>query len=87
MTIPSPFWGKLNRMGGSFRGLPEAMRFDRFQRSGNICGRDKDRRLPIMTVIRTDAPGFEDVQENEKIDGWEHVQYLGEHMVRSYSHT
>jgi len=85
MRIPSPFWGCLNRMEGSFRGLPEVMRFDRFQRGGNIHDRDGDRRLPMMTVIRTDAPVFEDVQEDEKIDEWEHVQYLGEHMVRGYS--
>ena len=87
MTIPSPFWGHLNRMAGSFRGLPEAMRFDRFQRSGKIHDRDRDRRLPIMTVIRADALVFEDEQEHEKIDGWKHDQYLGEHMVRRYSPT
>jgi hypothetical protein len=87
MRIPSPFWGKLNCMGRSFLGLPEAMRFGRFQRGESIHG---DRRLPTMRLIRDDGSVFEDVQSRcftygyEKIDGWDHVQHLGEHMVRRY---
>ena len=87
MSIPSPFWGSLNRMKGSFRGLPEAMKFDRSKRGGIFHDRDEDRCLPIMSVIRPDTPGFEYVQGNEKIDGWQHVQYLGEHMVPEHSFT
>jgi hypothetical protein len=90
MRIPSPFWGRLNRIGGSFRGLPEATRFDRFQRGGNIYDRDGDRRLPMTRLVQADGSVFEDAQsrrlvyEDDKIDGWDHVQYLGEHMVRGY---
>jgi hypothetical protein len=90
MRIPSPFWGSLNRMRGSFRGLPEAMRFDYFQRCRSIYDRDGDRRLPMIGSTRADQSVFEYalsrglIYENDKIDGWDHVQYLGEHMVRGY---
>ena len=86
LRIPSPFWGSLNRIGGSFRGLPEAMRFDRFQRGRSIYDRGEDRRLNMIDFIRADGSVFEDAQshEPEEIDGWDHVQYLGEHMVRAY---
>jgi hypothetical protein len=75
-------------MGGSFRGLPDAMRFDRFQKGGSIHDLDGDRRLPMVKLIRADGSVFEDVQSRrlvyDEIDGWDHVQYLGEHMVRGY---
>ena len=41
----------------------------------------------MTNVIRADRPVFEDVQslrvlyEDEIINGWDDVQYLGEHMV------
>jgi hypothetical protein len=77
-------------MGGSFRGLPEAMRIGCFQRGGNFRDRDGDRRLPMMSFVRADGSVFEDAQSrslvyaSDEIDGWDHVQYLGEHMVRGY---
>lgn len=77
-------------MGRSFRGLPEAVRFDRFRRGGSIYDRDGDRRLPMIKLIRADGSVFEDVQSRHLVykynsmDGWDHVQYLGEHMVRGY---
>ena len=66
------------------------MRFDRFQRGGSIYDRGGDRRLNMINLIRADGSVFEDAQscrlvnEPEEIDGWDHVQYLGEHMVRAY---
>lgn len=74
-------------MGRSYRGLPEAMSFSRFQtgvRGRRIHG---DQRLPTMKLIGVDRSVFEDIQSrfaygHDKIDGWDHVQYLGEHMVR-----
>ncbi len=44
--------------------------------------------MSMMNFMRADGSVFEDVQsrrlvfEKEEIDGWDHVQYLGEHMVR-----
>jgi hypothetical protein len=74
----------------SFQGPPEAMRFGRFQSKGNVHNRDGDRRLPMMKPIREGESVSEDVQarrfvcEDERIDGWDHVQYLGERMVCRY---
>jgi hypothetical protein len=93
MRIPSPFWGKLNFLGESFRGSPDAMRFGRFQRGGNSHDRDGDRRLPMMSYVRAGGSVFTDVRnhrlvyESDRIDGWHHVQYLGEHMVCGYTLT
>lgn len=86
--IPSPFWGSLNRIGKSSRGLPEATRFDCFQRKGAIHGRGGDRRLTMINLIRVDGSVFEDVKsrrlvfENKELDEWDHIQYLEELMVR-----
>lgn len=89
IRIPSPFWGSLNRIGGSFRGLPEAMKFDRFQRGGSNYDRGGDRRLNMINHIHErsifeNASSRRLVYEDEKIDGWDHVQHLGEHMIRGY---
>lgn len=87
IRIPSPFRESLSRKGKSSRGLPEATRFDRFQRGGGIHGRAGDRRMTMINLMRADGSVFEDVQSrrlvfaNEQIDGWDHVQYLREHMV------
>lgn len=43
-----------------------------------------------MSYVRAGGSVFEDAQchrlvyEEDKIDGWHHVQYLGEHMVCGY---
>jgi hypothetical protein len=42
MRIPSPFGGSLKNMGSSFRGLPAAMGFDRFQGGRKFHGEDGD---------------------------------------------
>jgi hypothetical protein len=83
MRIPSPFWGRLNRMVGSFRGSAEALWFGSSQTGGNNYDPDGDRRLPMMKVSEDTQPS-RIVYENEKIDGWDHIQYLGEHMVSRY---
>ena len=50
--------------------------------------RGADRRLTMANFIRADGSVIEDAQsrrlvwENEEIDGWDDVQYLGEQMVR-----
>ena len=52
-----------------------------------VSDQDGDRRLPILQSIRVGGTGHEHipalrfVHENDKIDGWDHVQYLGEQMV------
>ncbi len=91
MRIPSPFCGHLSNIGRSFQGLPAAMRLDSFQDGRHFRHGDTDRRLPIMRLTRADGSGSEDIEtrrfvlEDEKIDGWDHIQYLGEHMVRRHS--
>jgi len=76
-------------MEGSFRGLPAAMRFH-YQGGRAFHEYDGDRRLPILQSIRAGRSGCEDISaprlvyENDKTDGWDHVQYLGEHMVSRY---
>lgn len=94
IPIPSPFWGSLNRLGGSFRGLPEAMRFDRFQKGESTHDRGGDRRLAMINLRREGGYVVEDVhsrrlvyEDERKTDGWHHVQYLGELMVRGYPLT
>ena len=50
--------------------------------------RGGDRRLTMANFIRADGSIFEDAQsrrlvwQDEEINGWDDVQYLGEHMVR-----
>ena len=83
MRIPSPFWGRLSRMVGSFRGSAEALWFGNSQTGGNIYHPDRDRRLPMMS-LSSDTQPRRLVYEDEKMDGWDHIQYLGEHMVRKY---
>lgn len=52
--------------------------------------RVEDRRLAMINLVRVNGSVLEDVQsrrllyEDERIDGWDHVQYLGEHMVRGH---
>ncbi|PMD47662.1 hypothetical protein L207DRAFT_415975, partial [Hyaloscypha variabilis F] len=89
--IPSPFWGDLNRMKASIYGQIEATRFDRFGRMRGIYSTGRDRRLPIIRVVgeswlidQGDQDGNGNlVYQPDSIVGWEHVQYLGEHIVRS----
>lgn len=87
MRIPSPFWGELNRMKATLHGVIEAMKVDRFQRVGGIHNRGRDRRLPMIRIIGEGGLVNEDDQPGrvmyrpDSIDGWDHVQYLGEHMV------
>ena len=82
IRIPSPFSGNLNRIDGSTRGLTEAMRFDNFQRGASVREQGGDRRLTMINLIREDVQSRRLVYENEEIGGWEHVQFLGEFMVR-----
>ena len=81
MRIPSPFWGRVNRMVGSFRGSAEAMWFGNPPNRGSIYDPDADRRLPMIRLSE-DTQSRRLVYEHEEIDGWDHLQYLGEHMVR-----
>lgn len=66
------------------------MRAGNFQTREHIHDQVGDRRLPIMKTIRADEPVSEDIQahrfvhDNQKFDGWDHIQYLGEHLVRRY---
>lgn len=91
VRIPSPFWGNLNRTGGSFRGLPEAMRFDRSQRKRSMHSRGEDRRLPMALIRAADESLFGGnhschlVHAHDESDGWDHIQYLGEYMVRVHA--
>ena len=49
--------------------------------------RGGDRRLTMANFVRADGFVCEDAQsrrlvwEDEQINGWEDIQYLGEHMV------
>ena len=67
------------------------MTFGRFRRGPSIYDRGEDRRLTMINFMREHGSEFDDVQcrrlvyENEEIDGWDHVQHLGEHMVRAYA--
>ena len=81
MRIPSPFWGRLSSVVGSLRGSAEALWFGSSQTGGNIYDPDGDRRLPMMRISEDTQPRRL-VYENEEMDGWDHIQYLGEHMVR-----
>lgn len=83
MRIPSPFWGRLSRMVGSFRGSAEALWLGSSQIGENVYDPNGDRRLPMMRLCE-DTIFRPLVYENEKIDGWDHIQYLGEHMVRRH---
>lgn len=66
------------------------MRFGHSQGGKGIHARGGDRRLSTIQLVRADGSVSEDVQtchlvyEDEKMDGWDHVQYMGEHMVRGY---
>ena len=86
MHIPSPFWEKMRLLDSSFRGLPSAMRFHS-QGGRAFHEHHGDRRLPILQSIRVGGFGCEDISaprlvyDEDKVDGWEHVQYLGERMV------
>ena len=88
MHIPSPFWGNLNGIHKSLGRLPEVLKFANPKRDLDSYGGDVDRRLPMINTIGADEPRFHSVQsrlplhQNENIDGWEHIQYLGEHLVR-----
>jgi hypothetical protein len=83
MSIPSPFLGYRNHIGGSLSTLPEAMRFDHSKKRVQTKG--EDRRLPVMHVMRVDSREYyQSPQREQRLDGWEHIQYLGEHMVGSY---
>jgi hypothetical protein len=83
MRIPSPFWGRLSTMVGNLRGSAEAMWFGNSKRGAEIYGPHGDRRLPMMRLSE-DTQSRRLVYESEEIDGWDHVQYLGEHMVCKY---
>jgi hypothetical protein len=93
MRIPSPFWRDLKRARSSFQGLPEAMRFGRFHTWGHFHDDDGDRRLPMLKYIRggrsvsnnAQVRGF--AHGDDRIDGWHHIQYLGEYMVCGYPLT
>jgi len=83
MRIPSPFWGRLSCIVGSLRGSAEALWFGSSQIGRNIYNPDGDRRLPMMRLSE-DNQSRRLIYEDEKLDGWDHIQYLGEHMVRRY---
>jgi hypothetical protein len=68
-------------MVGSFRGSAEALWFGSSQTGGNIFDPGGDRRLPMMRLSEDTEPRRL-VYESEMLDGWDHIQYLGEHMVR-----
>jgi hypothetical protein len=78
-------------MKASIYGQIEATRFDRFGRMRGIYSTGRDRRLPIIRVVgeswlidQGDQDGNGNlVYQPDSIVGWEHVQYLGEHIVRS----
>jgi hypothetical protein len=70
-------------MVGSFGGSAEAAWFGSSQAEGNIYDPDGDRRLPMIRLSE-DTQSSRVVYEDEKMDGWDHIQYLGEHMVRKY---
>ena len=60
------------------------MRFERFQRGEMIEHRGGDRRLAMLDIIGVDKSVFGSCRlayEDERVSGWDHVQYLGEHMV------
>jgi hypothetical protein len=68
-------------MVGSFPGSAEVLWFGSSQIGGNIYDPAGDRRLPMMRLSE-DAQSRRLVYESEKLNGWDHIQYLGEHMVR-----
>jgi len=69
-------------MAGSFRGSPEALWFGGSQIGGSFYDPDGDRRLPMMRLSE-DTELHRLVYEDGITDGWDHLQYLGEHMVRN----
>ncbi|KAF2812279.1 uncharacterized protein BDZ99DRAFT_518138 [Mytilinidion resinicola] len=86
MRIPSPFWGSVNRMGSSYRDSSDAMTFDRFQRGEVVHSRNGDRRLPMKQIIE-EIHSRRLVLADDRIDGWDHIQYLGEHMTPKWKET
>jgi hypothetical protein len=82
MRIPSPFGGRSKLIVGPFRGSPEALWFGSSQRGGSVYNPDGDRRLPIIRLSKDTQP-HNLVYDDEEADGWDHLQYLGEHMVRN----
>jgi hypothetical protein len=83
MRIPSPFWGNLSHTKRSFRGAVDAMWFGSSVDGANIGSSDGDRRLPVLRLSEdTQSRGL--AYQSKAIDGWDHLQYLGEHMVGKY---
>ncbi|KAF1996938.1 hypothetical protein P154DRAFT_607356 [Amniculicola lignicola CBS 123094] len=80
MRIPSPFWGSVNRMGSSYRGSSDVMTFNSFRRGETLHSYNADRRLPMMQITE-EIHSRRLVLDDERIDGWDHIQYLGEHMI------
>jgi hypothetical protein len=78
-------------MKANFLGIIEATKIDRFQRGGSFRNGGGDRRLPVIRLIGNGR--FQDehhpnlMSQPESIVGWEHVQYLGEHLVCKNSAT
>jgi len=89
LRIPSPFWGHLNGVKGNSRFLPEAMRAPGFGKARRMFHTYEDRRLPMSGISEEDIRIFGGVNVqrfmvvNEKLDNWDNLQHLGEHMVCS----
>jgi hypothetical protein len=87
LRIPSPFWGHLNKVKGNSRFLPESMRATGFRRARRMFHTYEDRRLPMIGISEEDKLIFGGVNVqrymvgNEKVDNWDNLQHLGEHMV------
>ncbi|PQE10655.1 heterokaryon incompatibility protein [Rutstroemia sp. NJR-2017a BBW] len=86
MRIPSPFWGRLSSMVGSFQGSAEALWLGSSPIGENIYNPSGDRRLPMMRLSE-DTISRRLVYEAEGIDGWDHIQYLGENMISKLLYT
>ena len=83
MRIPSPFWGSSSGKRGYGAGNADALIFGRLRSGRRGFVSCEDRRLPMQELLSANLSIGDTLQPiPDRLRGWEHVQHLGEHMVR-----
>jgi hypothetical protein len=86
--MPSPFPGETNQAMSGSLGLPEGLKFDTHRNEEEEQNQDPDRRIPMVPRIKGVGNIYWKIPLNElerKEDEFiecDHMQFLGENMVR-----